>query len=157
MSARREDVALFEISQAITAGLGVEGTAQLLAQKLRRVIPYSSAALYLYDPSRRIFKAAFTEGVEAEMLATVVMGADAGMFGQSLREQRAVANGDPQTCMDAPRRRRHPAALAPSSARSTASRTIWWARWRSTTSRQAATRRTNAGCSRWWRARRARS
>jgi diguanylate cyclase (GGDEF)-like protein len=31
----------------------------------------------------------------------VVMGADAGMFGQSLREQRAVANGDPQTCMDA--------------------------------------------------------
>ena len=101
VSARREDVALFEISQAITAGLGVEGTAQLLAQKLRRVIPYSSAALYLYDSSRRSFKAAFTEGVEAEMLATVVMAADAGMFGQSLREQRAVANGDPQTCMDA--------------------------------------------------------
>ena len=101
VSARREDVALFEISQAITAGLGVEGTAQLLAQKLRRVIPYSSAALYLYDSSRRTFKAAFTEGIEAEMLATVVMAADAGMFGQSLREQRAVANGDPQTCMDA--------------------------------------------------------
>ena len=35
------------------------------------------------------------------MLATVVMAADAGMFGQSLREQRAVANVDPQTCMDA--------------------------------------------------------
>ena len=101
VSARREDVALFEISQAITAGLGVEGTAQLLAQKLRRVIPYSSAVLYLYEPARRTFKAAFTEGVEAEMLANVVMGADAGMFGQSLREQRAVANGDPQTCMDA--------------------------------------------------------
>jgi diguanylate cyclase (GGDEF)-like protein len=100
VSARREDVALFEISQAITAGLGVEGTAQLLAQKLRRVIPYSSAALYLYDSSRRTFKAAFTEGVEAEMLATVVMSADAGMFGQSLREQRAVANVDPQTCAD---------------------------------------------------------
>jgi diguanylate cyclase (GGDEF)-like protein len=101
VSARREDVALFEISQGITAGLGVEGTARLLAQKLRRVIPYSSAALYLYDASRRTFTAAFTEGVEAEMLATVVMAADAGMFGQSLREQRAVANGDPQTCMDA--------------------------------------------------------
>ena len=100
VSARREDVALFEISQAITAGLGVEGTAQLLAQKLRRVIPYSSAALYLYDPSRRTFKSAFTEGIEAEMLATVEIGADTGMFGQSLREQRAVANVDPQTCMD---------------------------------------------------------
>ena len=100
VSARREDVALFEISQAITAGLGVEGTAQLLAQKLRRVIPYSSAALYLYDPTRRSFKAAFTEGVEAETLATMVMAADAGMFGQSLREQRAVANVDPQASMD---------------------------------------------------------
>jgi diguanylate cyclase (GGDEF)-like protein len=100
VSARREDVALFEISQAITGGLGVEGTAQLLAQKLRRVIPYSSAALYLYDSSRRNFKAAFTEGVEAETLSTLAMSADAGMFGQALREQRAVANVDPQTCMD---------------------------------------------------------
>jgi diguanylate cyclase (GGDEF)-like protein len=102
VSARREDVALFEISQAITAGLGVEGTARLLAQKLRRVIPYSSAALYLYDPSSRMFTGAYTEGVEAEMLSAVHVGADAGMFGQSLREQRAVANGDPQSCMDAP-------------------------------------------------------
>ncbi|BCS31565.2 hypothetical protein TBR22_A07670 [Luteitalea sp. TBR-22] len=101
VSARREDVALFEISQAISAGLGVEGTAQLLAQKLRRVIPYSSAALYLHDPEARLFKAAFTEGIEAEMLATVQVATDAGMFGQSLREQRAVANGDPQACMDA--------------------------------------------------------
>jgi diguanylate cyclase (GGDEF)-like protein len=101
VSARREDVALFEISQAISAGLGVEGTAQLLAQKLRRVIPYSSAALYLHDPVARLFKAAFTEGIEAEMLATVQVGTDTGMFGQSLREQRAVANGDPQACMDA--------------------------------------------------------
>ncbi|WP_291984229.1 diguanylate cyclase [Luteitalea sp.] len=101
VTARREDVALFEISQAISAGLGVEGTAQLLAQKLRRVIPYSSAALYLYDPERRSFKAAFTEGIEADVLATVHVSAEAGMFGQSLREQRAVANGDPHVCLDA--------------------------------------------------------
>lgn len=102
VSARREDVALFEISQAISAGLGVEGTAQLLAQKLRRVIPYSSAALYLYDSGTRVFTAAFTEGVEADMLAAVRVGVDAGLFGQSLREQRAVANGDPQSSMDSP-------------------------------------------------------
>jgi diguanylate cyclase (GGDEF)-like protein len=102
VTARREDVALFEISQAISAGLGVEGTARLLAQKLRRVIPYSSAALYLYDGASRMFAAAYTEGVEADMLAIVRVGADAGMFGQSLREQRAVANGDPQSSMEAP-------------------------------------------------------
>ncbi|HTU99002.1 MAG TPA: diguanylate cyclase [Luteitalea sp.] len=101
VSARREDVALFEISQAITAGLGVEGTAQLLAQKLRRVIPYSSTVLYLYDTSRQAFRAAFTEGVEAESLASTHVSADSGMFGQSLREQRAIANGDPATFMDA--------------------------------------------------------
>ena len=95
VSARREDVALFEISQAITAGLGVEGTAQLLAQKLRRVIPYSSTVLYLYDSRQRTFRSAFTEGVEADMLASMQVAADGGMFGQSLREQRAVANGDP--------------------------------------------------------------
>ncbi len=95
VSARREDVALFEISQAITAGLGVEGTAQLLAQKLRRVIPYSSTALYLFDSPQRTFRAAFTEGVEADMLASMQVAADSGIFGQSLREQRAVANGDP--------------------------------------------------------------
>lgn len=101
VTARREDVALFEISQAISAGLGVEGTARLLAQKLRRVIPYSSAALYLYEASTHAFAASFTEGVEAEALARVRVGADTGMFGQSLREMRAIANGDPQSCMDA--------------------------------------------------------
>ena len=133
VSARREDVALFEISQAITAGLGVEGTAQLLAQKLRRVIPYSSAALYLYDPSRRSFKAAFTEGVEAEMLATV-------RDGGRCRHVRAVApraarggQRRPADLHGRPRRRRRPGSAPPSSARSTASRTTSSARWRSTT------------------------
>lgn len=101
VSAQREDVALFEISQAISAGLGVEATAQLLARKLQRVIPYSSVVLYLHDPVARLFKAAFTEGIEAEMLASVQVGTDTGMFEQSLREQRAVANGDPQAFMDA--------------------------------------------------------
>ncbi len=102
VSARREDVALFEISQAITAGLGVEGTAQLLAQKLRRIIPYSSAVLYLHDASTRTFTPTFTEGVEADLLAGVSVDADAGMFGKSLREQRAVANGLPQSWNDTP-------------------------------------------------------
>ena len=100
VSARREDVALFEISEAISAGLGVEGTARLLAQKLRRVIPYSSAALYLYDSSARVFTAAYAEGIETEMLAAMTVGAESGTFGRSLREQRAVANGDPQSHMD---------------------------------------------------------
>ncbi len=95
VSARREDVALFEISQAIGAGLGVEGTAQLLAQKLRHVIPYSSTALYLYDLQDRTFRAAFTEGVDAEMLAALHAPADSGVFGHSLREQRAIVGGDP--------------------------------------------------------------
>jgi diguanylate cyclase (GGDEF)-like protein len=99
VSARREDVALFEISQAITAGIGVEGTAQLLAQKLRRVIPYSSTVLYLFDTQERSFRPAFSEGVEADMLAVMHVAADTGMFGQSVREQRAVANGDPSSCM----------------------------------------------------------
>lgn len=101
VSARREDVALFEISQAITAGLGVEGTAQLLAQKLRRLVPYSSAVLYLHDPAQQVFRPAFSEGVEAELLAAAQVSVEAAMFGQALREQRAIANGDPSTCLDA--------------------------------------------------------
>ncbi len=95
VSARREDVALFEISQAITAGLGVEGTARLLAQKLRRVVPYSSTALYLHDSRERVFHAIFAEGVDAELLTSLHVAADRGDFGRSLREQRAVGNGDP--------------------------------------------------------------
>ena len=100
VSARREDVALFEISRAISAGLGVEGTARLLAQQLRRVIPYSSVALYLYDTADRCFTTAFADGVDAEQLSSIRVAADAGSFGQSVREQRAVANGTPQTDLD---------------------------------------------------------
>jgi len=100
VSARREDVALFEISRTISAGLGVEGTAQLLAQKLRHLVPYSSAALYLHDAEQQVFRPAFSEGVEADLLATAHVGVEAGVFGQALREQRAIANGDPALCLD---------------------------------------------------------
>ncbi len=96
VSAHREDAALFEISQGISAGLGVDGTARLLARELRRVIPYSSVALYLYDSASRAFTAVFAEGFDAELLSAVRVGVDAGVFGQAVRDKRAVANVDPQ-------------------------------------------------------------
>src|SRR5690606_4125017 len=70
-SARREDVALLEISLAMSAGLGVQGTAQMLARKLTRVLTYSSSALYTYDDASLVFRCAHADGVDADLLSAV--------------------------------------------------------------------------------------
>lgn len=99
-SARREDVALLEISLAMSAGLGVQGTARMLAQKLARVLTYSSTALYTFDEHNLVFRCAHAEGVDADLLSAIRVSATSGSFGQAVAEQRAVANGNPQAYLE---------------------------------------------------------
>ncbi len=99
-SARREDVALLEISLAMSAGLGVQGTAQMLARKLTRVLTYSSSALYTYDEANHVFRCAHAEGVDADLLSAVRVSATTGTFGEAVAERRAVANGNPQAYLE---------------------------------------------------------
>lgn len=99
-SARREDVALLEISLAMSAGLGVQGTAQMLAQKLTRVLTYASTALYTFDDANLVFRCAHAEGVDADLLSAIRVSATMGSFGQAVAERRAVANGNPQTYLE---------------------------------------------------------
>lgn len=99
-SARREDVALLEISLAMSAGLGVQGTARLLAQKLTRVLSYSSAALYTFDEANLVFRCAYSEGVDADLLSAIRVSVTAGTFGEAITGRRAVANGDPQNYLE---------------------------------------------------------
>ncbi len=95
-SARREDVALLEISMAMSSGLGVQGTAQMLAQKLTRVLTYSSAALYTYDQAHLSFRCAYAEGIDADLLSAIRVSATVGTFSEAVADKRAVANGNPQ-------------------------------------------------------------
>jgi len=99
-SARREDVALLEISLAMSAGLGVQGTGQMLARKLTRVLNYSSSALYTYDEANHVFRCAHAEGVDADLLSAVRVSATTGRFGEAVAERRAVANGNPQVYLE---------------------------------------------------------
>jgi diguanylate cyclase (GGDEF)-like protein len=100
LSARREDVALREISQAMSAGLGVKGTAQMLAEKLQRVVASSSMALYTYDAADSSFRCAFAEGVDADLLSAIRVSTSVGIFGQAIRDRRAVPNGNPQSYLE---------------------------------------------------------
>jgi diguanylate cyclase (GGDEF)-like protein len=100
LSARREDAALREIGQAMSAGLGVKGTAEMLAQKLQRVVAYSSTALYTYDAADSVFRCAFADGVDADLLSAIRVDASTGTFGQAVRELRAVPNGNPQSYLE---------------------------------------------------------
>jgi diguanylate cyclase (GGDEF)-like protein len=99
-SARREDVALLEISLAMSAGLGVQGTGEMLAQKLTRVLTYASTALYTFDETNLVFRCAYAEGVDADLLSAIRVSATVGTFGQAVAERRAVANGNPQTYLE---------------------------------------------------------
>lgn len=98
--ARREDIALFEISLAMSAGLGIKGTAQMLAQKLTRVLTYSSAALYTFDSANLVFRCAYSDGVDGDLLSAIRVTATMGTYGQAVVERRAVANGNPQTYLE---------------------------------------------------------
>ena len=93
-AAHREFAALFDISQAISATLGVEDTSRALANHLRELVPHDACAVFLPRDDGAM-RAAYVGGIDAGVLRDLVCPRGTGLAARAIEAARPLVNVDP--------------------------------------------------------------
>ena len=99
--AHREIYALYEIAQAMGTSLGVADTMALISAKLSNLVPFSCAALFLYDEDNDSMRCRFATGVDAEVIQQVGVRSGEGLTGWVARNRRTLVNARPSADLEA--------------------------------------------------------
>jgi diguanylate cyclase (GGDEF)-like protein/putative nucleotidyltransferase with HDIG domain len=99
--AHREIYALYEIAQAMGTSLGVSDTMALIAAKLSNLVPFSCAALFLYDEGTDTLRCRFATGTDADVIQQVAVHTGEGLTGWVARNRRALVNARPSADLEA--------------------------------------------------------
>ena len=99
--AHREIYALYEIAQAMGTSLGVADTMALISAKLSNLVPFSCAALFLYDENSETLRCRFATGVDAEVIQQITVHTGEGLTGWVARNRRALVNARPSADLEA--------------------------------------------------------
>ncbi|CAN5711351.1 hypothetical protein BH24ACI5_BH24ACI5_14630 [soil metagenome] len=99
--AHREIYALYEIAQAMGTSLGLADTMALISGKLSNLVPYSCAALFLYDDETESMRCRFATGTDAEMIRQVTVRSGEGLTGWVARNRRTLVNARPGADLEA--------------------------------------------------------
>jgi diguanylate cyclase (GGDEF)-like protein/putative nucleotidyltransferase with HDIG domain len=99
--AHREIYALYEIAQAMGTSLGVSDTMALIAAKLSNLVPFSCAALFLFDEESETLRCRFATGVDAEVIQQITVSNGEGLTGWVARNRRPLVNARPSADIEA--------------------------------------------------------
>jgi diguanylate cyclase (GGDEF)-like protein/putative nucleotidyltransferase with HDIG domain len=99
--AHREIYALYEIAQAMGTSLGVADTMALISAKLSNLVPFSCAALFLYDEESETLRCRFATGVDSEIIQQITVHTGEGLTGWVARNRRALVNARPSADLEA--------------------------------------------------------
>jgi diguanylate cyclase (GGDEF)-like protein/putative nucleotidyltransferase with HDIG domain len=99
--AHREIYALYEIAQAMGTSLGVSDTMALIAAKLSNLVPFSCAALFLFDEDTETLRCRFATGIDAEVIQQITVANGEGLTGWVARNRRALVNARPSADLEA--------------------------------------------------------
>jgi diguanylate cyclase (GGDEF)-like protein/putative nucleotidyltransferase with HDIG domain len=99
--AHREIYALYEIAQAMGTSLGVADTMALISAKLSNLVPFSCAALFLFDEETESLRCRFATGVDAEIIQQLTVQTGEGLTGWVARNRRALVNARPSADLEA--------------------------------------------------------
>jgi diguanylate cyclase (GGDEF)-like protein/putative nucleotidyltransferase with HDIG domain len=99
--AHREIYALYEIAQAMGTSLGVSDTMALISAKLSNLVPFSCAALFLYDEDTETLRCRFATGTDAEIIHQIAVHNGEGLTGWVARNRRALVNARPSADLEA--------------------------------------------------------
>ena len=99
--AHREIYALYEIAQAMGTSLGLDDTMKLISSKLTCLVPYSCAALFLYDETTDSLRCPFATGTDAALIEQIALQSGEGVTGWVARNRRAVVNARPAADLEA--------------------------------------------------------
>jgi diguanylate cyclase (GGDEF)-like protein/putative nucleotidyltransferase with HDIG domain len=99
--AHREIYALYEIAQAMGTSLGVSDTMALISAKLSNLVPFSCAALFLFDEDTETLRCRFATGTDAEIIQQVTVRSGEGLTGWVARNRRPLVNARPSADLEA--------------------------------------------------------
>jgi diguanylate cyclase (GGDEF)-like protein/putative nucleotidyltransferase with HDIG domain len=99
--AHREIYALYEIAQAMGTSLGVSDTMALISAKLSNLVPFSCAALFLYDEDADALRCRFATGLDAEVVQQIAVRSGDGLTGWVARNRRTLVNARPSADLEA--------------------------------------------------------
>jgi diguanylate cyclase (GGDEF)-like protein/putative nucleotidyltransferase with HDIG domain len=98
--AHREIYALYEIAQAMGTSLGVSDTMALISAKLTNLVPFSCAALFLYDEETETLRCRFATGTDADVIQQVAVHNGEGLTGWVARNRRPLVNARPSADLE---------------------------------------------------------
>ncbi len=98
--AHREIYALYEIAQAMGTSLGVADTMALISAKLSNLVPFSCAALFLFDEETETLRCRFATGTDAEIIQQITVHNGEGLTGWVARNRRALVNARPSADLE---------------------------------------------------------
>jgi len=99
--AHREIYALYEIAQAMGTSLGVSDTMALIAAKLSNLVPFSCAALFLFDEDSETLRCRFATGIDADVIQQIAVSNGEGLTGWVARNRRPLVNARPSADLEA--------------------------------------------------------
>jgi diguanylate cyclase (GGDEF)-like protein/putative nucleotidyltransferase with HDIG domain len=99
--AHREIYALYEIAQAMGTSLGVSDTMALITAKLSNLVPFSCAALFLFDEETETIQCRFASGTDAEIIQQITVRTGDGLTGWVARNRRPLVNARPSADLEA--------------------------------------------------------
>ena len=99
--AHREIYALYEIAQAMGTSLGVSDTMALISAKLSNLVPFSCAALFLYDEETETLRCRFATGTDADIIQQIAVSNGEGLTGWVARNRRPLVNARPSADLEA--------------------------------------------------------
>jgi diguanylate cyclase (GGDEF)-like protein/putative nucleotidyltransferase with HDIG domain len=99
--AHREIYALYEIAQAMGTSLGVSDTMALISAKLSNLVPFSCAALFLYDEEGETLRCRFATGTDADIIQQITVRNGEGLTGWVARNRRPLVNARPSADLEA--------------------------------------------------------
>jgi diguanylate cyclase (GGDEF)-like protein len=99
--AHREIYALYEIAQAMGTSLGVSDTMALISAKLSNLVPFSCAALFLFDEDTETLRCRFATGTDSDIIQQVTVRSGEGLTGWVARNRRPLVNARPSADLEA--------------------------------------------------------
>ena len=87
--------ALYEMSRTLSSILSVEDTVAILANRLSKLIPFTTCAISLFDATRSEFEIVHAVGLNADRFLKRRMPAEAGITGWVMTNQRPMFNTNP--------------------------------------------------------------
>jgi diguanylate cyclase (GGDEF)-like protein len=98
---QREIYALYEFAQAMGTSLDLTDAMAIISAKLSNLVPFSCAALFLFDEETETLRCRFAMGTDAEIVQQIAVRSGEGVTGWVARNRRVLVNARPSADLEA--------------------------------------------------------